>query len=156
MYLTNAEAYPIQALSAGLNLKVLSGGMSTNKISGLTSGKKNKRQYTIVGVVSTSVNLNDGTGIGETFTESDVTTYNTKALLAQRMVTLINTSGTLDITASQDNPGINDYFYLESDIEGITFTNNSLINITGIVIREASYAITNITGGTIIEDADVE
>ena len=157
MYLTNAEAYPIQALSAGLNLKVLSGGMSTNKISGLTSGKKHRWKYTIIAVANTTVYLNDTTGGDEIFTETNTGTYNTKALLAQRMVTLINASGTLDLTASQDTPGTDDYFYVEADIAGVQIARgNPLGNLTALEIRQGSYAMTNITGGTIIEDADVE
>jgi len=153
---SNVEVPPIIVGGANRDIKVLTGGLNTNRITGLTSAKKAKRKYIVDSVVSTSVDLNDGTGLGETFTESDVATYNTRQLLAQRMAALINASGTLDLTASQDTPGTDLYFYIESDIAGTPFTNNSLINLTGSIIRENSYALTNITGGTIIEDADVE
>ena len=72
------------------------------------------------------------------------------------MAVLINASGTLDITATQDTPGTDVYFYVESDVAGTPFTTQTLVNVVTTFIRENSYALTNITGGTIIEDADVE
>ena len=72
------------------------------------------------------------------------------------MVALINASATLDITASQDTPGTDTYFYIEADTVGVSYTQQSVVNIATTAIREGAYAITNITGGTIIEDADVE
>ena len=157
MYITNAEAYPIQALTAGLNLKVLSGGLSTNKISGLTTAKKKKDKQTVLAISTTSIQLNDNIAGGyETFTVSDTVTYNTAAKIAQQMVALINASATLDITASQDTPGTDVYFYTEADTAGTAYLQQTVVNLTTTTVRENSYALTNITGGTIIEDADVE
>lgn len=159
MYITNTGAYPIQALTAGLNLKVLSGGLSTNRVEsgGILAGKKRKDTQTVGSVVTTSIQLNDNIAGGfETFTVTDLVTYNTVAKIAQQMVALINASATLDITASQDTPGTDTYFYIEADTVGVSYTQQSVVNIATTAIRESAYAITNITGGTIIEDADVE
>ena len=159
MYITNTGAYPIQALTAGLNLKVLSGGLSTNRVEsgGVLAGKKRKDTQTVGSVITTSIQLNDNIAGGfETFTVTDLVTYNTTAKIAQQMVALINASATLDITASQDTPGTDTYFYIEADTVGVSYTQQSVVNIATTAIRESAYAITNITGGTIIEDADVE
>jgi hypothetical protein len=142
--------------TAARNIKVLSGGLNTNTITGLLSAKKQKHKQTVQAISTTSIQLNDGVGGWEVFTVSDTVTYNTQAKIAQQMAVLINASGTLDITASQDTPGTDTYFYVESDVAGTPFTTQTVVNITTAVIRENSYALTNTTGGVIIEDADVE
>ncbi len=154
----NTEVSPILVTSAGLSVKVLSGGCSTNRAEngGLLTAKKQKNKLTVTAVASTSITLNDGTGGNETFTESNTATYNTTALLAQRMAALINASATLDITASQDTAGTDTYFYIESDIAGTAFTQSTLTNLTSTNIRYNSFALTNSTGGVIIDDIDVE
>ena len=161
MYITNTNSYPIQSLTAGLNLKVLSGGLSNNRVEyGTLDGKKHRWKYTVNAVATTSIYLNDLTGADELFSESNTGTYSTKALLAQRMVALINASGTLDITALQDTPGTDEYFYAEADIAGIQLARagnaNTLANLTSLEIRQGSYPITEIIGGTIIENINIE
>jgi len=153
---SNVEVPPIIVGGANRNIKVLTGGLNTNRITGLTSAKKQKSKQTVQAIATTSIQLNDGVGGWEVFTVSDTVTYNTQAKIAQQMAVLINASGTLDITATQDTPGTDIYFYVESDVAGTPFTQQTSINIVTAVIRENSYALTNITGGTIIEDADVE
>lgn len=153
---SNVEVPPIIVGGANRNIKVLTGGLNTNRITGLTSAKKQKSKQTVQAVSSTSIQLNDGVGGWEVFTVSDTVTYNTTAKIAQQMAVLINASGTLDITASQDTPGTDTYFYVESDVAGTPFTQQTIVNLVTTVVRENSYALTNITGGTIIEDADVE
>jgi hypothetical protein len=142
--------------TAARNIKVLSGGLNTNTITGLLSAKKQKSKQTVLSVLTTSIQLNDGVGGWEVFTVSDTVTYNTTAKIAQQMAVLINASGTLDVTATQDTPGTDAYFYVESDVAGTPFTQQVATNLTTAVIRENSYALTNTTGGVIIEDADVE
>jgi hypothetical protein len=151
-------ATPIRTTSAGLSLKVYSGGMNTNLVQngGTLSAKKMKMKYNVTAVASTSITLNDGSGGNETFTESNTATYNTTALLAQRMVVLINASATLDITASQDSAGVDTYFYVEMDTAGLTFTVPAYTNLTETAICPAMYALTQSVLGTIIEDTDVE
>jgi hypothetical protein len=153
---SNVEVPPIIVGGANRNIKVLAGGLSTNRITGLLSAKKQKHKQTVQAISTTSIQLNDGVGGWEVFTVSDTVTYNTQAKIAQQMAVLINASGTLDITASQDTPGTDAYFYVESDVAGTPFTTQTVVNIVTAVIRENSYALTNTTGGVIIEDADVE
>jgi hypothetical protein len=138
------------------DIKIYSGGCNTNGTAGeLLSAKKLKRKYVVSAVATTIVVLNDGSGGDETFTEADIVTYDTKAKLAQRMAELINASGTLDCTASQDIAGTDEYFYVEADVAGTPFTESGLVNLVGTNIRLNSYLITNLTGGTLIEDTDV-
>jgi hypothetical protein len=152
------NATPIRAVSAGLALKVYSGGMTTNLISngGTLAAKKMKVRFTVNAVAGTSITLNDGTGGNEAFTESNTAVYNTTALLAQRMVVLINASATLDITASQDTPGIDTYFYAEADIANAGYTIVTYSNLTELGLVPGMFALTQSILGTIIEDIDVE
>ncbi len=160
--ITNTESYPIKALVPGLILKVNSGGLTTNRPEngGILAGKKHRWKYTVDSIATVLLTLNDLTGGDETFTETDTTTYNTKALLAQRMVSLINASGTLDITALQDTPGTDEYFYAEPDVAGVNIAsagiNNFCTNMTRLLIREGSYPIGTSVGGAILEDIDAE
>lgn len=152
---------PILAEVPGLNFKVLSGGFNTNYVNstyGVLDAKKKKYKFNVGSVNTTRIALNDLSGVDETFQETNTTLYNTTALLAQRMVALINASATLDITASQDIPGTDTYFYCESDVTGVNINHNngSAANIAPWqVIVGNSYAITNTTGGYIIEDLDI-
>ena len=151
-------SFPIQATTAGLNLKVLSGGLSTNVAAsgGTLPGKKLKYKFSITAVASTGLYVLVPTSI--LISESNTGVYNTKALLAQRMVALINANATLNVAviATQDTPGTDEYFYIETLTAGPVFTFNSLTNMTSLVQRWNSYAITNVTGGIILENSNVE
>lgn len=157
---TTLATFTIASISSP-ELKIYSGGMNTNLVQngGTLAGKKMNAKVTINSVASTSVTLNDLLLSGNlTFTESDTATYNTTALLAQRLVFLINANVALQLTASQDIPGTDNYFYVESDninsgflINIVAYANTSL---TGV--RPGMFAITPRVLGTIIEDIDVE
>lgn len=153
----NSEVPPIIASGSVKNLRTYSGGMSTNRIEngGTYAAKAKKYKYTVTAVTSTSITLNDSSGGNEVFTESNTATYNTTALLAQRMVALINASATLDITATQDIPGTNTYFYTTADVAGVPFTTPASTNLVELGIRENSYTMTEIVGGTIIENSNI-
>ncbi len=152
----NADTPPIISASPSQTLRVYSAGMTTNRTQngGTLSAKIQKDKITITAVADTSIILDDGSG-AEGFLALAVG-FPTKALLAQQMVVLINASATLDITASQDAIGVDDYFYIESDIAGAPYVESSLVNLTVLHLRLNSYLMTNIiTGSSIIEDADV-
>lgn len=153
----NSEVPPIIVSTGARNLRTYSGGMSTNRIEngGTYAAKTKKYKYTVTAVASTSITLNDGSGGNEVFTESNTAVYNTTALLAQRMAVLINASATLDITATQDTPGTNTYFYTTADVAGIPFTTPAYTNLTELGIRENSYLMTELIGGTIIENSNI-
>lgn len=155
----SSENPPILAEASGMNFKVLSGGFNTNYVNGsftTLSAKKKKYKITITNTANTTIALNDLSGGDESFSAL-VASYPTKALLAQQLVTLINASGTLDITASQDTPGTDNYLYVESDVAGvnININNGALVNCSWIIIRGNSFAISNTTGGSIIENSNV-
>lgn len=144
----------INCPSSAQNIKVYSGGVSTNgTVGSLLSAKARKDSLVVSAVATTTIILNDGSGGAETFTETDVATYSTTALMAARMAALINASGTLDITATYVSGAT---FNIESDVAGTDYTQSGLVNLTNTQLRLNSFAITNvITGGTIIEDVDV-
>jgi hypothetical protein len=152
----NDDCLAIQAVSTGLSMKVLSSGFNTTNTTSITTAKKQKVKCTVSSVLSTSVTLNDGSGGNEIFTEANTGIYNTVALLALRMVSLINASATLDITASQDISGTDAYFYLESDVSGTAFTIPASANIVTALVRPNSNAFTVLCGGLIIQDINID
>ena len=154
--LTDTNCLPFCVEGTNRNIKILSGGLNTNVSNNILSAKKKKIKWNVTSVVSTSITLNDGSGGNETFTENDIITYNTLTLLSQRMVVLINASATLNITATQDTPGSDTYFYTEADVASVNFTHPTYTNLTYSWVSENSYELTNITGGIIIQDIDVE
>jgi hypothetical protein len=153
--LTTAEATNSPIIASGASRVLNLGSLRTNIVDdgGTLSVKKQKHKLTVTSVASTSVTLNDNSG-AEVFTESDTGTYSTTALLAQQMAVLINASGTLDITASQDTPGTDTYFYVEMDTGGIPMTVSALTNLTEVVVRGNSYGFTIEGGGTVTDDTN--
>ena len=159
IYITDTVALPIQATTAGLSLRVLTGGLSTNITAdgGVLTGKKMKYKFTISAIAATGINILIPTSYN--ISESNTGVYNTKALLAQRMAALINGSPFLNVAviATQDTPGTDEYFYIETLTAGPSFSYNTAVNFSAINIqRWNSYAITNITGGSILENSNVE
>lgn len=153
--LTDTNCLPFCVEGANREIRVLSGGLNTNTLLSVLSAKKKKIKWNVSAVASISITLNDGSGGNEIFSETDTTTYNTTALLAQRMVALINASATLDITASQDTAGVNTYFYTEADVASVNFTFPASTNLTYSWVVENSYALTNVSGGMIIQNSDI-
>lgn len=153
----DSNCLPIYAQNTGLILKVLSGGLNTNTTVDLKAAKKRKWKCTISSVTANvGITLNDGSGANEVFQENNIATYNTKALLAQRLASLINASATLDITATQNTPGTDEYFYLEDDVAGQLFTTSATPYLSIQIITSGSKAITENCGGTIIQNANIE
>ncbi len=135
--------------------------MLSNRVEngGVLIAKKQKLKLSVGSVSAQSITLNDGSGGNETFTITDLVTYDTLAKQAQQFATLINASGTLDLTATQDTPGTDVYLYIEADVAGVPFVYiaaaNSISN-PGTTIRKNSFTITNIIDGTITEDINVK
>lgn len=151
----NAGALPVKAATAQ-SIKQL-GNTPANGLDPMVS-RKLKIKFTVTtAATTTSVTLNDGSGGDETFTEVDTVTYSTKALMAARIMALIVASGTLALDETQDTPGTDEYFYLESATAGVTYTVVAATNLGQTGIQDNHLAITNsITGTAFIIDADVE
>jgi len=150
--LTSTKALPIRATVPNLQLRVPT-VYATNRVINNIAGIHKKSKLTITAIATTSITLNDGAA--EVFVEADTATYDTKAKLAQRMAALINASATLDITASQDIAGTDDYLWIISD-NYYDYAETSLVNITSILESMNSYPYTEIAGGTINENINVE
>ena len=153
---SSPATFTITAIS---EFKVYAAGMNTNLIQngGTLTGKKKKMKFTVVAVLNTQITLNDNLGSGNLiFSETNTVTYNTIPLLAQRMASLINASVTLLATATQDNPGTDTYFYVESDSQDLGFSLISYINLSDIGLIPGMYPLVSKVPGTIIEDVDVE
>lgn len=144
-------------VTAVLEFKVYSAGMNTNLVQngGTLAGKKKKIRVNIVAVINTQIQLNDNLGSGNIIFTANATTFPSLSQLAQALVTSINANA-IQITASQDTPGSDPYFYLESDSADLGFTSSGGVNIGEIGLVPGMYPITPKVLGTIIEDVDVE
>jgi hypothetical protein len=134
------------------NIKIYTGGANVYGSTGDLLNAKARRDSIIITAVTqpTTLVLNDGSGADETFTS---TVSSSKAAISQDLVSLINASGTLDITATYVS---GDNFVIESDVAGTDYVLSGKVNNSSMQLRLNSFAITNIiTGGTIIEDPDV-
>ncbi len=142
-------------LSSGLQLRVLAGGLSTNTNSGLLDGQSARNRVVVsVDNLATQVRITVQGDLAETFNVPIA--FGTTAAIAAQLVTLINASGTLNASASQDNPGVDTYLYVTNDAVGLTQTIDNLINTTTNPVRDPGYSITEITGGLIIQSTNIE
>ena len=130
----------------GGTVGIYSGGLNTNKMDSFAAEKEKLR----VSVTGTSANLTVNT---ETFTS---TTGATAVASAVELASLINASGTVAATASQDTPGTDGYIYVEADVAGnaltMSYGTNTLKNTT---IRYNTKSIIDAVGGMLIEDANI-
>ncbi len=149
---------PIKAIGAAQNYKVLAGGFSTNYTGhALSSAVLERRRYDVTAIdVTTSLSVYDGI-IAPTFQTNFPAVPATKAAMALALVGLINADGPLGVTASQDNPGVDEYFYIEADDAGFSASGFTLVNLTEtIIVTTSSYALNDTVGGLVIQDTDVE
>jgi hypothetical protein len=119
---TYLEEFLIKALAKSLdaNGKHLApiGDVQTDKLS-------------LNSIAITSITLSDGINEPEVFFEGDTLTYDTTARIAERMVYLINNEKEkVTVSASQDNPGVDEYFNLKSQIAGTGYTMVNLVNLS--------------------------
>ena len=145
MLVSDQNKQIITTPSSSKNVRVYSGGLNTNKMNPFTAEKEKLK----VNVLTTSPNI---TINGETFT----VTTGAISSSAAGIVSAINASGTLTATATQDNPGSDNYFYIEADAVGTSMTvvYNSNVSLNEKV-RYANNGVTDIVGGTVIEDSDI-
>ena len=146
-------APPIVASAGGLVMKVL-GTTQTNFVDGTKSifeARKQFYKYTISNVATTTLTIN----LGAIITETNTGVYNTKALLAQRMASLINSSyANSVVVATYTLP--NDYFEIESLVAGTSYVTGSEVNLSIYKTILNSYLITDLTNGLITQNVNVE
>ena len=127
-------------------VKIYTGGLNTNKLNSF-SAEQEKRKVNVTGTGATI------TISGQTFVS---TTGTTNAQIAVELTSLINASPIL-ITASQDTPGTDTYFYIEADIAGTAMTIVYNLNTSlNSIIRYNNKGVYDIVGGPKIEDADID
>jgi hypothetical protein len=147
----NQYAHAIRSNTAGLNLKV-TGRISTNRVENdaLLGGKYLIYKWQINAVATTQIIIN-GTSVQETNT----VVYNTTALLANRMVTLINTALGAAVLAYQTTAGTDTFLYVRALTKGGTFTVSNGSNATQSLIQLNSYPMGVRGSGLIICDAEI-
>ena len=142
----NSQLITTKSSATGATVGIYSGGLNTNKMDAFQAEKEKQR----ISVSGTSAIL---TVNGETFTS---TTGGTASATAVELVNLINASGTVGATASQDIDGVDTYLYVESDTAGTPLTMVYGFNtILDVMIRYNTQEITNNVGGVLIEDENI-
>ena len=131
--------------TSGGYIGIYSGGLNTNKMNSFSAEKEKIRV------------MIDGTGASYTIGSETITSTGlTPADCALELVTLTNNNTNIDILATQDDDGVDEYLYLESEVSGepivITYDNNTSF---GVTIRQNTKAISDVVGGTLIEDANI-
>ena len=149
---TNYTVNPLKIITGG-TVGIYSGGLNTNKMNSFVAEKEKIRVLVSGGTASYTVSGGTGTFSAHTFT---TTTGTTAAQCALELTSLTNASSTVKVTASQDTSGVDEYFYLESDVAGydLMMTYNTKTAF-GVTIRYNTHPITDIVGGMLIEDEDI-
>jgi hypothetical protein len=146
MVVSDQNKQIITTPNSGTTVKVYSGGLNTNKF-GPFSGSTERVKVDVSGTGAV-VTVNS-----ETFTS---TTGTTSSESAAELLALINASGTVNATASQDTLGTDTYIYIESDIIGtalvLSYGTNTAFNST---IKLNSNPTTEIVGGMVIIDSQI-
>tara|TARA_R100000544_G_scaffold37104_1_gene27162 strand:+ start:153 stop:2591 length:2439 start_codon:yes stop_codon:yes gene_type:complete len=147
-------------LITGATVNIYSGGLNTNKMNSFAA-EKEKIRVLVTGSTA-SYTISGGTaaisGGTETFSAHTFTTTTgtTAAGCALELTSLTNASLSAKVTTSQDNSGVDEYFYIESDVPGVTlnlgYNSNTVFDAT---LRHNSIAITEGVGGTLIEDEHI-
>lgn len=146
-------APPIVASASGLVMKVL-GTAQTNFVDGAKSifeARKQFYKFTISNVATTNLTIN----LGALIIETNTGVYNTKALLAQRMASLINSSYANTVVIATYTLS-NDYFEIEALVAGTPYVTGSEANLSIYKTILNSYLITDLTNGLITQNVNVE
>lgn len=141
-------------MTAPSTYRVLSGGFNTNYTAHtLSNALYVNATVTVLSGIDNRLTINSG-GIQEEFTRVGPGSIATSAA---GLVTAINASLTLPVTATQDNPGVDEFFLLSSDTVGGEFTIVSITNATSVFNSTTSeHPITNlIAGSLVIQDSGV-
>jgi hypothetical protein len=149
----DAKNLPISAQASGLKLKNF-GRLNTSHeefVIGDEVFYTNKIMITAVASTSFNAFYAYPSGVIETVSEADATTYNTRALLAQRLVSKINSTWT-QMTAYQDNDGADEYFYIKNNLSNRTTIVNAPVNVTSEITNINSQAFTIVGGGEVYQD----
>ena len=145
-YVARDNHSQLVASAVAKDVKVYAGGLTTNKI-GVFDPIAEKMRVTVTDSGAT-ITVNS-----ETFT---TTTGTTAEACAAELVSLIGVSGTVGVTPSQDNPSVDNNFYLTSDVVAnsilATFDVNTELDI---LIDRLAIGVTDVIGGTVIESTDV-
>ena len=150
---SNQYAHAVRCQTAGLTMSVI-GGVYSNRTEwdALLGAKYLIWYYSIVSVYASRQLIN-----GVQILETDTVTYSTRALIAQRMVSLINSNVSINtsVVAYQDNPGTDTFYYVRSFTKGPTFVSATDYNVSGTLFQLNSYQ-TGVQGnGLIVCDSKI-
>ena len=150
---SNPLAHAVRCQTPGLTMSVI-GNLSTNRVEldALLAPKYMIWYYAVGSAAATQIVIN-----GTFVTESDAVTYNTTALLAQRMVSLINANVSINtsVFAYQDSPGTDTFFYVRSFTKGPLFTTQNSYNTSISLIQLNSYQMGTQGSGLIVCDSKI-
>lgn len=158
MKISHTEAFPIRATVAGLQLKVLAGGLTTNSSTyALLDGKYHISTVSHVNgaagaAVNISIDINAGSG-WVTFTLAAGSYPDAETQMID-FVGVINANVSFPATAVH-NTGTST-LTLTGDNYGVILTFQNQFGASGANVRQNSYPMTEIVGGTILVDSDAE
>lgn len=145
---------PIVATAAGLVLKVL-GTMQTNFNDGVNNVFASRKQLYRFTINTAGVAAQLTINLGAVISETNVATYNTKALMAERIKNLINASYASTAVIATYTAG-NDYFDLEALVASVSYVTGSESNLSIKKLILNSHLITDLTNGVITQNTNVE
>lgn len=150
---SNQYAHAVRCQTPGLTMSVIGGVYSNRTELGALFGAKYLIWYYSIPSVAASRQLINGVEILET----DTVTYSTRALIAQRMVSLINSNGSINtsVVAYQDNPGTDTFYYVRSFTKGPTFTSATDYNVSGTLFQLNSYQTAFKGNGLVVCDSQI-
>ena len=147
---SNEYAHAVRGAAAGLVMKV-TGRISTNRVErdAILGGKYQIYKWQVNSVAVSQAYINGGY-----VEEANITTYNTQAKLAERLVVLLNTSF-VGIVAYQDNLGVDTFFYVRSSTKGGTFTVGNGLNTSASIFQLNSFLMDANGPGLLLCDSNV-
>lgn len=146
MIRNNSHQQFITAYGSSQNVNIYTLACNGN-VGEFLSAKAQKNKINITSLTQPTAFTLNSTGITSTVNSS-------KADIAADLVSKVNAAA-LGVTATQDNPGIDEYFYITANVAGTPFTVLSFTNCTNIYLDANSKSITDLTGGQLIENSNV-
>jgi hypothetical protein len=144
------EGYAIVAVNSGLNLKILSGGVSVNKTNDILTARTQLHRIYITQAVNGYTYTHT---VNETPYQYNATSGDTTITIAANLAALVQAEEATTVNYTSGN----DYYDIIANVAGTSFTSNIAVeNMSEVVTRMNSCALTELTGGSIITNTNVE
>jgi hypothetical protein len=150
LIVNNQDQHIINSPNAVRDINCYAKGLSTNKLTPLGVFNQKIRFNVTNAAATSSITVN---------TVAFTAAIDTLANKALDLVTQINASVNVNIdgviTASQDNAGVDEYFYLTGDVAGVQILVSAFLNLVRQDIVYHTLGLTNAIGGTVISNTNI-